>query len=253
LASWSYEADDGLIGEVTPERIQDSAATALFNFWTARVIERAFDDERAAAPALSPSSQQWVKALLWIVNHPEQAATYDQETGQSALWDDMGTEARETRGQVMLLSLFDAVEQLEEAFGSPDPMDWRWGRLHNRTFESLLPSLGGGVSPFTLPQPEEAYPEGYPRSGDNFNVDACNGGLGGTDYSCGGGAIMRFLVELDPAGVRSFNAQPGGQVWDPDSPHFRDTLEVWLNDQRYQVRFHPDQVAQGNQSHLLFR
>jgi penicillin amidase len=254
LAGWDFEADDGLTGEPSAERIQSSGATSLFNFWTTALLLRTFNDERAAAPDLRPTSQQEVKALLWIVERPADTATLNPQTGHSALWDDLGTaEVEETRGWTMLTALFDALAALNDSFGSDDPADWRWGRLHKRTFESLIPAIGGGQSSFTLPRPEEAFPEGYPRAGDNFNVDACNGGLGRYRYDCGGGAIMRFLVDLDPDGVRSFNAQPGGQVWDPASPHFRDTLDVWLANERYLLRFHPQDVAQGTEAHLLFR
>lgn len=246
LAAWNFEAEDGRRGEVTPEQIQHSAATSLFNFWTVAVSLRAFGDEQSFA-GVGFGDTRRVKALLLLLETPQQAATYDPETQESALWDDMSTgEVVETKDFILLDSFFVAEAKLVELFKSENITDWRWGDLHGKTFKSLIPDLSGGVSPFTLPQPQEGFVNGYPRPGDNFAVNVCNGGLGDYTFTCGGGPILRLIVEMDPDGVRSFNALPGGQRWYLDSPHFKDLLTYWLDHERYAVPFHPQDVLSKN-------
>ena len=258
LAGWSFFAEDGLWGDPTADQKTDASATSLFNVWATYVLKLALDDEFAVAPGMSPTEQNRVTGLLWILEHPTEAATFAVATGQSALWDDLGTtDVVESRDAILIEAMFDAVTKLEEIFESSDPADWMWGELHVRRFEHQIPDISDmsdAVSHYDWPQPDEEWPDGYPRPGDNFNVDACNGGLGDFRYQCGGGATFRLLVELDPDGVRSFNALPGGQVQDYLSPHSRDLLmDFWLEGERYQVPFHPDQVAEADGEHLLLR
>lgn len=254
LGSWSFEAENGMFGEPTAAQVTAANQTSLFNFWATRVEQRAIGDELSAAPGFSPTSQQRVKGILWILEHAEASATFDAETGESVLWDDLATpEIHERRDEIILEALLEALTALEETFGSDDPATWLWGRLHTRVFESIIPDISGGVSPFTWPQEDEPFGEfGFPRSGDNFNVDACNGGTSDHRYRCGGGAILRLLVELDPDGIVSYNALPGGQVWDPAHPHFRDLLDYWLEDRRYKLPFHPADVSASPGDHAVY-
>jgi len=46
----------------------------------------------------------------------------------------------------------------------------------------------------------------------------------------GGGPLRRKRVqraEMDPAGIRSYNMVPGGEIFDPQSPHYDDWAEEW--------------------------
>ena len=57
---------------------------------------------------------------------------------------------------------------------------------------------------------------------------------------------------MNPDGIQAWNAMPGGQVWDPDSPFFRDDLDLWLNNDRHPIPFYPGDVDQAHNTHLLF-
>ena len=252
LADWSYSAEDGLWGDPTEAQVNDAIATSLFNVWLVALLRRAFGDERRAAPRLSVSSQQQVKALLWLLEHPDDSHTLNADTGESWLWDDIETEPVEGSDAVMFMAFMDADGQLQELFGSDDPATWLWGALHNRNFDSIIPDLSGGFSPLNWPQPDEEFPAGYPRGGDNYNVDRCDGGVTDYRFGCGGGAILRFVAEMNPDGIQAWNAMPGGQVWDPDSPFFRDDLDLWLNNDRHPIPFYPGDVDQAHNTHLLF-
>ena len=49
--------------------------------------------------------------------------------------------------------------------------------------------------------------------------------------------MQRFVVDMDPAGPKAFNAIPGGVVWDRKSPHFRDEAELWRRNKTHLVPF----------------
>ncbi len=255
LAGWNFEASNGLFGEPTEAEKEQSRATSVFNFWQTATIRQAFFDELRAAEGFGPTSQQLSKGLVFLLTTPEQTRTLDPGTGQSIIWDNLETpDVQESRDALILLAFFEALEQLEQAFGSDDPADWIWGQVHTRRFASIIPSLAPEVPhPFTIPQPAEGQPAGgFPMDGDNYNVDVCNGGITDYRYSCTGGATMRMIVELDPNGIKAYNAIPGGQVWDSRSDHFRDQLELWLNNERHLNRVTPAQVSEAVNSHSLF-
>ncbi len=254
LEGWDFVATDGLFGNPGEDQRRGASATSLFNFWQTGVIKRAFDDELGAAEGrFQPTSQQISKGLLFILEHPDQAATLDRRTGQSVLWDDLRTpEIAEGRDAIILHGLFDALVELEATFESDDPDQWLWGRLHQRTFKSIIPSLLPGVPhAFTWPQADEGFGEGFPTPGDNYNVNVCNAGVTDFRYNCGSGAILRLIIEMTPEGARSFNAMPGGQFWDKRSPHFRDQLALWLENKRKINHFQPSEVAGAVEQHTL--
>lgn len=256
LDGWSFWAEDGLWGNPSDDQITAATDTAMFNFWLAKVIRGAFSDEQAAAPGFSIGSDSATRALLWLLEHPADTATYDQTSGQSIVWDDLSTgDALESRDAILVAALFAADDELTTTFESASPGDWVWGELHVRTFDHEIPDIsdvGGSLSPYDWPQPDEDWPDGYPMLGDNYNVSACNGGVWGFNFDCGGGATLRFAVELDPDGIRSVNALPGGQVQDKRSPFFRNLLdEYWLQGRTYEVPFHPDDVVDANEIHML--
>jgi penicillin amidase len=257
LSAWTLEAEDGLWGEPTEADRDAARATSAFNYWLTAIVQGAFFDELAAAPGLGVGDSEMIRALHFLLTDPEAAVTYDETTGESALWDDLGTtEVVESSAYVLALGLFTANEELTEAFGTSDPDAWLCGQVHYRRFDHQIPDISdfaeGESSLYDWPQPDEGNGVGYPRPGDNHNVDACHGGTTNYNYRCGGGAVLRFVVELDPEGVRSWNAIPGGQVHDHDSPHFRDLLdEYWLDWQRFEVPFHPAQVAGAAETHLV--
>jgi len=250
LGGWSFEAEDGIWGEPTEAQRAASAATSFFNVWATFALVASFEDEVRAAPGLEGGGTRYMKTSLVLLEHPTEAATFDAETGESALWDDLATaDVKESHHAIFLKAFFEAWPKMTELFGSESQADWLWGKVHTRVFEAILPSLGG-VSPLTVPQPSE-WPNGFPRGGDTSNVNRCDGGLTDFRYDCGGGSILHFVVELDPAGIKSFNTIPGGEVWDYNSPHFRDLLELWLNSERHPIHFHPADVGAHVDDHAV--
>lgn len=249
LKDWSLMAEDGVWGEPTAAQIADANATALFNFWMVATIRAAFNDELMHVSGVGSTDR--AKGLLHILENPTTCATALAETGQSVLWDDLSTtEVFETRNYVMAQAFFTAWTELVSAWGS-DPASWIWGDTHTKQFTSLIP-IGGGNA-YTWPQEDEGWGEGFPRHGDNYNVDACNGGVTDYGFSCGGVALQRLIVEAKPEGFASFNAFPGGQVWDKDSPYYRNQLPTWLDNERRESWLTEEQILPNIDAHWIIQ
>lgn len=233
IAAWSLHAPAGVDERgATPsaEEKADAVATTLFNVWLVKLFDQAFGDEQAAI-GVGARDLYRVRGMVRIVNNqPDDVATLDPETGESILWDRLDTDdVKETRAHTVVTALYRALEDLPSLF--PDAAsagDYLWGELHRLTLDSLLPIPGGALD---LPGPDDGdlFGKGFARPGDQYSVNVCNGGLGDTKFTCGSGPIMRFCVELDPAGPRSFQMIPGGQSFDRQSPHYRDWLDDWLD------------------------
>ena len=84
---------------------------------------------------------------------------------------------------------------------------------------------------------------GFPRHGYIGTVDVAGDRVSKTDFTFGHGPAIRFVCELDPAGgPRARNALPGGETFDPQSPHYRDQLELWRKNQTFDLAFRPADV-----------
>lgn len=246
LAAWSTDSDYFAESGLSPDdgaRVPDaklataSKATLLFNAWMVRMGMLVLSDEMQML-AGAPQPVDYARALVRLLTTPPaMLSTYDAATGDSALFDDVSTPAvRETRDQLGLTALLDAVDMLGKRLGS-DRDGWRWGALHTLRHGALV-SLWSQLS---IPPPNDpTFPNGYPRHGDVSTVDVANFGTRPGDYanvgfSYGSGPTQRFVVDMDPAGPKARNALPGGNVWDTASPWFKNDDELWRRNQNHPV------------------
>ena len=136
-------------------------------------------------------------------------------------WDDTTTPAVETREDILLRSINEAVAWLNEHLG--DNMDaWQWGKLHTATFSSS-PLGESGI----------ALIESIVNRGP-FPVDGGSDLVNATNWSWDEPAAvrshpsMRMIVDLS-----DFDASrwviPTGQSGHPYNPHYDDQIDLWIN------------------------
>ena len=78
-----------------------------------------------------------------------------------------------------------------------------------------------------------------------FAVDVGNFSMrNGTRFTHGSGASQRLVVEMTPEGPVAFNALPGGQSRDPDSPHFDDEAMLWIRNDQPAMFFHEADIVE---------
>ncbi|MFO0593103.1 MAG: penicillin acylase family protein [Polyangiaceae bacterium] len=234
--------------DAASQESKDAQAALLFNVWFVHALRRTMGDELGAMGYSSIGREQETKGFLHLLEKaPAELATYDAATGDSAIWDDMGTADVESREERLVRAMLDT-------FGWVDAQgklaDLRWGNYHTIRFTALV-SIYGDLS---IPQAsDKTFPDGFPRPGDSFGVDNSDygfnlGAMAGLNFSYNHGPSQRFVIDLDPAGLKVYNALPGGNVWDSASPHFADEAEMWRRNQNHPVPFTVDEVVAAKES-----
>ena len=267
LAAWGSEADylaASGIDPATGQPLSDtgtgpdavagraSKATLLFNLWLRNFVIRTMRDEVAKANGNVGHIIPLKTIMHLVFDDPKTLATYDASTGDSILWDDLATPGViESRDDRAVRALLDSLTWLDKNVGS-DAKAARWGAHHTVTMLSLLAPLGPSIPPSGDP----LFPNGLPRGGDEFCVDAAEFSLATVlpdpDFTYGVGPAQRFVIDLDPSGPHAWNAFPGGNVSDPTSPHFRDELEYWRENRTHAVPFTVDEVVAAKESRAVY-
>ncbi|MFI5290997.1 MAG: penicillin acylase family protein, partial [Polyangia bacterium] len=143
--------------------------------------------------------------------------------------------AIEGKRQMAAQAILDMIDYLVPALGM-DATTWNWGRVHTLTLAGLLP-----LDALQIPlKSDPMFPNGFPRHGDNGTVDVGNHGLAVDSFSYSAGPVIRAVYELAPSkdgGPKAKNALPGGEVFDPESPHYRDLMELWRQNQTFDEAF----------------
>jgi penicillin amidase len=265
LDAWAktadYRASAGVkLADAQPsadlEEAVASKATLVFNAWLVRFAQRTLGDEaaRLGFDANLPESML-VRALVRLLDaEPSLLASYDPAMRDSILWDDLGTEEIESRDEIAVSSLLDVLAWLEVHLGSQRD-EWRWGRMHTAHMEAMMPGMAG----FDIPPATDAvFPDGFPRPGDLYAVNAAPydltpSSIGSDVFHATDGAVLRLVVEMAPAGPLAQAVIAGGQVADPSDPHFRDDAEYWRHDRTHDLPFEQSAVLGYAQSRIVAR
>jgi penicillin amidase len=212
----------------------DSQAAVLFNVWVTRFIDLALSDEIEAGN-LSVGDDAILKLLVRACNDPTHLNVPLSSTGDSILFDDLNTPGViESKRQMAAKGVLDMLDYLlaGQVLG-PDFSTWNWGRIHTLTLGGLLP-----LDALQIPLKGDAmYPNGFPRHGDNGTVDVGEHGTAVDSFGYSSGPNIRAVYDMDPAGPHVKNTLPGGEIWDPNSPHYRDQLDLWVQNQTFDYAF----------------
>ncbi|MFU8805648.1 MAG: penicillin acylase family protein, partial [Bradymonadaceae bacterium] len=290
LEGWAergYQAKSGVetfYQTVTEDDRKDAVATSIFNVWFGHFQRNVFDDEGLPGIWQAGGTAGRLRALIAFLDgrgddNPLGLASWNEETGESIFFDNLGTEEVETSRECILNGLVQGLEFLRSepveagagGYGTDDMDEWLWGLRHMVRFESLLASflrddptfaaLADRFSITTDRLPLAAdLPQGdprrglkwFPRNGDHYNVDAANSGIGGERFSYGSGPVMRMVVSLNDGEVSGVNVLPGGQSGFTDSPFFDDQAQLWLANETNPIRFHVSDVVAGATTREVF-
>jgi len=193
---------------------RDSAGAALFEAFRVRLIDLTFGDELRGQ-------------LLRRARSTAEVALVDLLADPSSPWfDDTTTPEVETRDEILLRALEEAVDELTESLGR-DMARWRWGDLHTATFENQ--SLGqSGIGLV------EAIFNRGPVPVDGSIATVNNTGYSLNDpYGVATVPSYRQIVDLGDF-TRSLSMHTTGQSGHPFHPHYDDMIERWRD-----IEYHP--------------
>ncbi len=193
---------------------RDSASAALFEAFRLHLIDATTDDE-LGEDLLKEARPQVMNALLNML--PDQMAVW---------FDDVTTPERETRDEILLEALEEAVADLTESQGSRMET-WQWGRMHTASFENQ--SLGQcGIGPV-----EALFNRGpFPVDGTLATVNQADYSLS-NPYTVSTIASYRHIIDLGDL-TRSVSMHTTGQSGHPFHRHYDDMIAPWRD-----VEHHP--------------
>ncbi len=140
----------------------------------------------------------------------------------SGWWDDRRTsDVVETRDDILVASLRNALRRAKRAYGDPNDGGWRWSEVRHTNVYHLLQLRA--------------------LSALDLDVQGGDGNLNPSSGDGREGASWRMVVELGPE-VRAWATYPGGQSGNPASRWYTDRMEQWSRGELDEVLF-PKQPA----------
>ncbi len=244
VSGWSFDTPSGVpASNPTAQQLSDSQATLVMAYWTSYFLHDTFDDELAQFVPVTPQIPEYqeLKLGLFLCQTPLPSflkTGVDPLTGDSILFDNLNNPTvHYSRQMIAAQALVEALAGIVKVQG-PVSSNWAWGTAHTVTLNFLA---GGSVAPtLNLPVPNDpTFPNGYPRHGENCTVDVGQRGVDEDSYVYEDlGPAIRFVAELDPVnGPTARNVIPGGEIFDPTSPHYDDLLQLWLQNQTFDFAY----------------
>jgi penicillin amidase len=224
-----------LLDEWDHDLAADSAAAAIYEVWCKHIAHRVLqpllqDDELFTH---FHGRRQWTNAFQYQVL-PNLLAY------PTARW--FGSNGVEARDGLLREALDGALDELSSALGQ-DTSAWRWGSLHKARFAGRLAMIPDLAEMFTAGEVEVG--------GDEQTV---NQALFEPGWSYDVAVAPSWRQILDPSDWdRSLGVHPGGQSGNPESPHYRDQLELWGAGRHHPLPFTRAAVEEAAEASLTLR
>jgi len=189
----------------------DSGRAALFQMLWADLGKRVLDaivppQARALVPSISAGE------LIRLMGEPDARFGSDRKATRDRLFDEALTAAWAEAKKLM----------------GEDPAAWRWGALHKVRIAhplSRIPAIAAAFPPI----------EGGQSGGDNFTVNA-RWVAAKQGYRVSGGASYLQVIDVGNWDDSLYVNLPG-QSADPQSPHYRDQYQPWIEGQMQKLPF----------------
>lgn len=221
LSRWDFKMGKG------------SPGAALFEVTCRRMMDNIFKDELG---------DDLFERYLKTVTFPPRAIRRMIQNGSSPWFDNVNTPKKEGLGEIIALSLGQALSELRQSSGD-DPEKWAWGHLHTLTFEHVLGKkrplnyifnlgpfpVGGSL----LTVNKKSYPYEMP-------------------YQSNHGASMRMIVDLSNMG-NSLHVLPTGESGQLKSPHFEDQIDLYLNGRYHKAWIQQGEIDKHSQGRLVLK
>lgn len=221
---WSFDTPAGTEAGATAKQISDSKATLIMAAYATKLAQNTFSDETTEL-GVNLTRAQTLKLLAQLLTAPDTLKTKEHA------FDDLRTVEVETKKITTAKSVLDAVGYIVGSQGA-DASKWRWGAVHTLNPQFFLP-----LEPLALKK--------VGRHGGDGTVDVASHGIEDDDYTYASGASIRFVAEMDPQkGPIARNVIPGGQVFDPGSPHFTDLYDLYVENKTVDLAFRVEDVIE---------
>ncbi|MBI1805224.1 MAG: penicillin acylase family protein [Ignavibacteriae bacterium] len=212
---------------------QSDIATTIFNVFFVKFLHNTFEDE------MGPDV---FSNFVFFDAIPYRVSGQLLANDSSRWFDDIRTQEREVKGDIIRKSLSEAVNELQATLGA-NMKSWQWGALHTVTFSH----------PFGKRKPLDRV----------FNIGPFPIGGGGTSinkseyrfmtpYTVAVGPSMRQIVDLADS-LSSFLIITSGQSGQPLHRHYNDQTPLWLNGGYVKVTMDWKEIQSAKWDHLTLK
>ncbi len=203
----------------------DSAQAALEEVWFSRHLGRAY--KNAVLP----------KAAADTFGAPDPASMLDALEQPAARF---GENAAAKRDAVLLASLGDAWDEMVKLQGT-DPGAWQWGKLQtNLNAHPLADAVDADMRAKLNVGP-------LPKGGSPFTPNQSTYRV--SDFRQTNGPSFRIVVDVGNwDNTRAMNLP--GESGNPDSPHYRDLAQKWLDGEYFKLPYSREAVEAATESRL---
>jgi penicillin amidase len=196
------------------ERV-DSPQAALYEVWLTRHLGKAFKDAVLSKEAAAAMGAPDVAVVLDTLEQP-----------QTRLGGN-GADAAKKRDDIMLASLSGAYAEMVKLQGD-DASKWQWGKLHHNLMEHPLAGVVDDATRAKL----NVGP--LPKHGGAYSPNQST--YRPSDFRQTNGPSFRVVVDVGNWD-KSVAVNSPGQSGDPDSPHYRDLADKWLNGEYFPLLY----------------
>ncbi len=171
------------------------------------------------------------ESFVWLENIPVRVMTRLLEEN-SFLFNNIHTEATETREDIIVQSMQDAIEWLTSMYG-PEPFQWRWEAVHTITLKPPLfaeaseTDEASAILKLIVNNLLSKGPYAAPGHGMSLNMGQYRWF---EPFDMVLGPSIRRIVDFSSLN-RTYSVLPTGQSGNPLSDFFGDQTELWLNGQ----------------------
>lgn len=203
---------------------------------------------------LGPKDSSSWKGFM-ACNYISYSATTDHivvRGNESPLWDDLRTENKEVKAEILARSLAHAISFIEENIGK-DRDSWIWGRLHKTDFKTESSKMAKRlniVDRTAMKLLGSFFNRGpFPASGDHttLNVSAY---IMGQDFDTWLIPSMRMVVDFNQE-EPFFAVNSTGQSDNPASTHYEDGISAWRKGEYLNLPFAKNRIEKHYRK-LLF-
>jgi penicillin amidase len=224
------EAARALLDDWDLQQGADSAAAAYFAAVWRNLLHHTFLDELPRDTRIDGGGR-WMEVVRRQLPEPD-----------AAWWDDVRTDQREGRDDMLRAALVDAHAELVDRLGD-DPSEWRWGDLHRLTLRHQ--TLGSsGIAPL-----ERLFNRGPVGVGGGRDIVNATGWDVTAGYEVISVPSMRMVVDpFDWDASRWVNLT--GASGHAFSPHYTDQVERWAQGGSVPMRWSLRAVRAAASDHL---
>jgi penicillin amidase len=211
----------------------ESPASAIFETFWKKLLAATFHDE-LPQDYYPGGSDRWYAVVKNLVEQPN-----------NFWWDNRNTAEVENRDEMFKLAFVEAVDELENTFGS-NPEKWTWGKLHKINFRNV--TLGkSGVALI-----ERLFNRGtYQTSGNGETVNANRWKANQSSFEVTHIPSLRMIVDL-ASFDNSQAIHSTGQSGHAFNRHYTDMIEPWRNIKYHSMPWEND-IDEKSKSTLFLR